>query len=162
MEEVIEVFKKLNIEYSIMRHPAIFNRKDEEKLNGIKFEGECCKNLFLKDKKDNTFYLVSLPVTKKADLKKISEQIESHRLSFGNTDELQEKLNIKPGSVSILNVIGSPDTDVIFIIDKELLNVEKVTFHPNDNTASITFTPENIVKIMNNYNKKYMFIDVEA
>ena len=162
MEEVINVFKALNIDYSIIRHPAIFNRKVEEMLKDIKFEGKCCKNLFLKDKKANVFYLVSLPVTKRADLKRISDMLHSHRLSFGNESELYEKLHIKPGSVSILNVIGAPDTDVIFVVDKELLNESKVSFHPNDNTASITFAPENIAKIMDNYNKKYMFLEVEA
>ena len=41
------------------------------------------------------------------------------------------------------------------------MGLEKVSFHPNDNTASISFAPENIEKIMNNYNKTYMFLEVE-
>lgn len=161
MEQVEQVFKELNIEYKLIRHPAVFCRADEYKVKDIKFDGVICKNLFLKDKKDKTFYLVSLPAHKRADLKKISDGLKSHRLSFGNEEELWDKLHIKPGSVSVLNVIGAPDTDVVFVLDKELTTLDKVSFHPNDNTASICFEPKNIEKIMENYNKNYMYLEVE-
>lgn len=161
MQEVIDVFEKLNIEYKLVRHPAVFGDKDSEKVKNIDFGGVICKNLFVKDKKANKFYLVSLPKDKRANLKKISDEIGCARFSFGNDEELWEKLHIKPGSVSILNVIGAPDTDVTFVIDKDILNIPKVSFHPNDNTASVVFEPSNIVKIMENYNKKYMFLEVE-
>lgn len=161
MEEVINVFNSLNIDYNLIRHPAIFSRADEDKVKDIKFDGEVCKNLFLKDKKTKSFYLVSLPANKRADLKKISDGLNSNRLSFGNEEELWEKLHIKSGSVSVLNVIGAPNTDVTFVLDKEIMNYNKVCFHPNDNTASISFKPENIAKIMDKYNKKYIFLEVE-
>ena len=161
MEEVLKVYNLLNIDYNLIRHPAIFCRADEEMVKDIKFDGEVCKNLFLKDKKTKSFYLVSLPASKRADLKKISDGLKCHRLSFGNEEELWEKLHIKSGSVSVLNVIGAPNTDVTFVIDKEIVNYDKVAFHPNDNTASISFKPENIVKIMDKYNKKYIFLEVE-
>lgn len=162
MEEVLNVFKELNIEYKLIRHEAIFNRKDEEKVKGIDFHGEVCKNLFVKDKKNNCFYLISMPVSKRADLKKIAEELNSDRLSFGNEDELWKKLHIKPGSVSVLNVIGAPDTDVVFILDEKLKEIDKVSFHPNDNTASISFDSCDITKILDKYNKNYMYLEVEA
>ena len=105
--------------------------------------------------------MVSLPVEKRANLKKISDELESARLSFGNDDELWENLHIKSGSVSVLNVIGAPNTEVTFVIDKDILNLPKVSFHPNDNTASICFSPNEITKIMDKYNKKYIFLEVE-
>ena len=37
MQEVLDVFEKLNIEYNLIRHPAIFCRADEEKVKGIDF-----------------------------------------------------------------------------------------------------------------------------
>lgn len=161
MEEVIDIFEKLNIEYNLVRHPAVFGKADDEKIKDIDFGGVVCKNLFVKDKKANQYYLVSLPKDKRANLKKISDEIGCARFSFGNDEELWEKLHIKPGSVSILNVIGAPDTDVIFVIDKDILNIPKVSFHPNDNTASVVFKPDNIETIMKEYNKQYMFLEVE-
>lgn len=162
MEEVLNVFKTLDIDYKLIRHVAIFNRKDEELVRNIDFDGEICKNLFVKDKKNNKFYLISMPVSKRADLKKIADELNSDRLSFGNEEELWEKLHIRPGSVSILNVIGAPDTDVTFVIDENLKNCERVSFHPNDNTASISFESKNLTKILDKYNKEYLFLEVEA
>jgi Ala-tRNA(Pro) deacylase len=161
LEQVLDVFKKLNIEYNLVRHPAIFSRADEYKVKDIDFNGVKCKNLFVKDKKGNQFYLVSLPVVKRADLKKIADELGCSRLSFGNEEELWEKLHIKSGSVSVLNVIGAPKTDVIFVIDKDILNYSRVSFHPNDNTASVSFNPINIEKIMKEYKKEYLFLEVE-
>ena len=162
MEEVIEVFEKLNIEYKLVKHPALFGVADEYKVKDIDFCGIKCKNLFLRDKGKHNYYLVSLPVDKKADLKKISDGLGSSRLSFGNEEELWEKLHIKPGSVSILNVIGAPDTDVTFVLDKELVGAGFVSFHPNDNTASIAFDEKNIKTIMDEYNKTLLFMEVEG
>lgn len=161
MQEVIDVFENLHIEYKLIRHPAVFSKADDYKVKDIDFGGVICKNLFVKDKKANKFYLVSLPKDKRANLKKISDEIGCARFSFGNDEELWKKLHIKPGSVSILNVIGAPDTDVTFVIDKDILNLPKVSFHPNDNTASVVFSPSDIEKIMKQYNKQYMFLEVE-
>ena len=81
---------------------------------------------------------------------------------FGNEKELWDKLHIKPGSVSILNVIGAPDTDVTFVLDKELVGAGNVSFHPNDNTASIAFDSDSIKTIMDEYNKTLLYLEVEG
>ena len=82
-------------------------------------------------------------------------------MSFGNEEELWDNLHIKPGSVSILNVIGAPDTKVTFVIDKNIENIDRVSFHPNDNTASISFESKNLKRILDKYNKEYLFLEVE-
>ena len=161
MEEVLDVFKSLDIEYKLVRHVAIFNRKDESLVKDIDFGGVCCKNLFVKDKKNSKFYLISMPIDERADLKKIAKELNAERLSFGNEEELWDNLHIKPGSVSILNVIGAPDTKVTFVIDKNIENIDRVSFHPNDNTASISFESKNLRKILDKYNKEYLFLEVE-
>ena len=48
MQEVLDVFKKLNIDYKLIRHPAIFCKADEYKVKDIDFGGVKCKNLLLK------------------------------------------------------------------------------------------------------------------
>lgn len=162
MEQVFEVMKSLDIEFDTVYHEAVFGKADHHKVENVDFKGEICKNLFLKDKKNNKFYLVCLPVAARADLKKVENGLKSDRLSFGNDKELMEKLNITPGSVSVLNVIGAPDTDITFVLDKEFKNIEKVSFHPNDNTCSVAFKPIEIEKILNKYNKAFMYLEVEA
>ena len=105
MQEVIDVFENLHIEYKLIRHPAVFSKADDYKVKDIDFGGVICKNLFVKDKKANKFYLVSLPKDKRANLKKISDEIGCARFSFGNDEELWKKLHIKRASVRISSAV---------------------------------------------------------
>ena len=159
---VYDLFDKLNIDYTVKNHNAIFSEKDGFGIPESEFEGIICKNLFLKDKKGTKFYLVSLPLHKRANIKEIEKLLSIKKLTFGNEEELYDKLKIKSGSVSILNIIEAPNTDVIFLIDKELLNYEKVCFHPNDNTASISFDTCALEKILNFFNAKYEYINMKG
>lgn len=159
-EKVYNFFDKLNLKYKVFDHKAIFCEKDsfgiEENLEGI-----VCKNLFLKNKNNPTkYYLLSLPLHKRANIKEVQNIIGVKKLTFGNENELFNTLGVKPGSVSILNIIERPDADVTFLIDKELFEYEKVCFHPNDNTSSITFYSKDLIKILENFNTNYDVINI--
>lgn len=158
--QVYDFFDSLNIDYSVVNHKAIFSEKDSDGMDE-KCEGVICKNLFLKDKREETkFYLVSLPLHKRANIKELEKKLGIKKLTFGSKDELFEKLNILPGSVSILNIIDAKDTDVIFLVDSELLKFDKVCFHPNDNTSSISFRSSDLEKILKYFDVEYEFIEM--
>lgn len=158
-EKVYEVFKKLGIKYDVISHPAAFTCEDIND-DEIKFDGVVCKNLFLRNKNKSNYYLICTPLNKKIDIKQIEKSLEESKLSFGSEDRLKEKLNIERGSVSLLNIIGIEETDVIFIIDKCIMENNKVGFHPNVNTATIIFSTQDIEKILRFYNVKYKFIEI--
>lgn len=158
-EKVYDILKKLQINYEITEHPALFTAEDSEKY-GVTIDGVDCKNLFLRNKDKSQYYLVSLPLEKRANLKELQNVLKESKLSFGSDEALYEKLGIKSGSVSVLNIIEIEKTDVKFIIDKNLLKVKKVGFHPNENTVTIIFNPNEIEKILKKYNAKYEFIDL--
>ena len=156
-EKVYAVFDEMGIPYEKVDHPAIFSQADNEK-RPIDIDGVILKNLFLRNKSKSKYYLFVLPLEKKADLLALQQAIKESRLSFGNEDKLAEKLNIKKGSVSLLNIIGVESTDVVFLIDKEVFEYEKIALHPNDNTASVVFSPEDIIKILEAYVAEYIII----
>ena len=158
-EKVLELFKKLKIDYQLVEHPPLFTCADHDKY-GIKIDGLDCKNLFLRNKEKSQYYLVSLPSEKRLDQNKLQKTLGESRLSFGNESVLFEKLGIKSGSASLLNVINTKNSDVIFIVDKELSGHSKVGFHPNVNTATVLFNPKNIEKIFNHHKAKYVFLEL--
>lgn len=158
-EKVYAVFDELKIKYKKVEHPPLFKAIDNDKYN-IVFDGMICKNLFIRNKDKSNFYLVSMPLKKRMDLKDLQEKLGESRLSFGNEDELSNKLKTKSGNVSLLNIIEIEDTDVTFVIDSDVLKVDKVGFHPNINTSTLLFTPQSIEKILKKYNAKYIFIDL--
>lgn len=160
--KVIEAFNKLNIDYELIYHDKIYKSSDGVGKK-IDFKGAtCCKNLLVKEQSGinkGKLYLISLAIDKKADLKEIANKLNIARLTFANEDELIENLGIRSGNASILNIIEKQDTFVTFIIDNNLLNCKKVAFHPNDNSMSIIFKPNNIEKILKEYNAKFYFVE---
>lgn len=158
-EKIYRIFSDLKIPYEKIEHPALYSGEDNQKYN-ITFNGTICKNLFIRNNNKSQYYLIILPLEKQTSLKDIQTLLNENRLSFGSETALEEKLKITPDSVSLLNIINIETTDVIFIIDKSLQNQEKVCFHPNINTATVLFSPIYIDKILNNYNVKYLYMDL--
>lgn len=165
VEYICNVLQKMDINYSVIKHKAIFSENDtEEDL----FEKNIVigKNLFLRNEKKTKYYLFSLPLTKRANLLELAKLMDEKRFSFANENELKEYLNITPGSVSYLNVITAEKDnikykDVTYIIDGELLKAHKIGFHPSDNTATIVTKSDTIEKVYNNYGVKYYIIDIQ-
>lgn len=158
-EKVYKLLENLNIDYEKVNHPALYTAEDNEKYK-IKFNGIVCKNLFVKNKDKSHYYLITMPLEKRVSLNNIQEKLHETRLSFGHEDLLFEKLKIRSGAVSILNIIEVENTDVRFIIDKSLLKVNKVGFHPNVNTSTVLFAPKEIETILKKYNSQYEFIEL--
>ena len=157
-EKVYEYLKKLDIEFKIYNHPALYTCADNDKY-GLVFDGIRDKNLFLRNKNKSKFYLVSMPEIKALDLKTLALKLGESKLSFANEEQLFNKLKIKPGMVSFLNIVEA-EKDVIFIIDEDLLKGEKVCFHPNDNTATVTFSGKDIKKILQDFDVEYKLINL--
>ena len=143
--EILEVLDKLNIKYEIQEHKPAYT-VDDLKDVFLNMEGIGCKNLFLKDAKNNLF-LYTLPEDKRADLKTLPEKINSKRLSFANENDLQTYLGLIPGAVTPLGIINDKEKKVTAVLDKELKN-NKVLIHPNRNTATISIKYDDLIKFV--------------
>jgi Ala-tRNA(Pro) deacylase len=156
---VYALLDSLGVTYETVDHPALFSAADniphEININAVIF-----KNLFLRNKNKSRYYLYSLPIHKKADLLALQHLMGESRLSFGHEDALWEKLHIIPGSVSILNVVDAPGTDVTLLIDKEIYDAPRFGVHPNDNTATVILTPEALIRILDAIGVTYRFIEL--
>jgi Ala-tRNA(Pro) deacylase len=158
-EEVYSLFRQLGIEYRIVEHPPMFTQTDNEK-HRINIGAMIFKNLFVRNKDKSRYYLLSLPLEKRADLLALQKLLGESRLSFGDEDTLSEKLNIRSGSVSFLNVIGAGDTNVTFLIDQSVFDHERIGVHPNDNTATVIIAPQDISKILDHCSAEYRFVEL--
>ena len=159
-ERVYALLDKLKIEYETVEHPAMFSAADnelhEKDINAVIF-----KNLFLRNKDKSRYYLYSLPIMKRADLVKLADFIGETRFSFGNENELWEKLHIRAGSVSPLNVIDAQGTDVEILIDCEIFERKRFGIHPNDNTATVILAPDDLIAFLDAVSCRYRIIDMK-
>ena len=129
----------LGISYTSHEHPAVFTA-DAAAEHWAGLDGTAVKNLFLRNKKGDRHYLVILGIEKQADLKQLVKVIGDDRLSFGSPERLMARLGLTPGSVSPFGLINDAAKSVTVIIDADLKNSERLIFHPNINTASVTIS----------------------
>ena len=138
-QRVYAELARLGITFESYEHPAVFNSEDVDKYWRA-IPATPVKNLFLRNKKGNREYLVILGVDKRADLKQLVKIIGDDRFSFGSPERLMQTLGVTPGSVSPFGLLHEGSTHVLVIIDQDLRQAERLIFHPNDNTASVTIS----------------------
>jgi Ala-tRNA(Pro) deacylase len=107
-----------------------------------------CKNLFLRNQKGDRYYLVVLPEDKRADLRRLADEIGDGRLSFASPDRLMLKLGLTPGSVSPFGLIHNVEHDVRVVIDKDLEAADRLTFHPNINTLTYVISGDDFRRFL--------------
>jgi Ala-tRNA(Pro) deacylase len=139
LTQVSAALDALDITYDVYRHPPVFTAEEAaEHWAGI--DATRVKNLFLRNKKGDRHYIVILPIAKHADLRQLVRVIGDDRLSFGSPDRLMARLGLTPGSVSPFGLLNDPSRSVRVVIDRDLKSVERLIFHPNINTASLTIS----------------------
>lgn len=151
---IYDILKKLNIKYEEIEHKPVFTSIEAEFIKE-QIEGIGVKNLFLKDTKEN-YYILLLQDSEKADLKTLSKNMNTH-LSFGSEEKLKELLNLTKGSVTPLGIINDKENKVTILINKNLTN-QKLLFHPNINTKTISIEYEDLIKIIDYVNHNYKVI----
>lgn len=157
MDFVLQYLDDLKIEYEIVYHPAVFTTEEADKyVEGM--DGVLSKTMFMAGKKDRNFYLFIMDELKKLDIKKMNNIIDD-KLHFGKEKDLMDKMKLKPGSVSIFGLLNNSEHDINIYIDKDVINEEKITFHPNDNTATIFITIKDMLKFLDSLDYKYHIID---
>ena len=135
-EGVLEALKELGLTWEIDEHEPVYTIEEMEKL-GLHKKGVIVKNLFLRDAKGKRHFLVLLPGDKHADLKSISEKLSCPRLSFASEDRLMRFLGLTKGAVTPLGVMNDAGHAVEVVVDRALTTAAKLGVHPNDNTATV-------------------------
>ena len=137
-DKLMSVLSSLDIGFTIHTHPPLRTVEDAKAFRGD-LQGSHIKNLYLRDRKKRNFLLLA-EEDKAIDLKGLSNQIGSDRLSFGSADRLFEILGVRPGAVSPFTLINDPDHKVQLILDSDLADQSYVFAHPlvNDMTLGVS------------------------
>lgn len=144
--ELLAYLAELGIKYENTPHPAVFTAEEGEKY-WKNIPGMHCKNLFCKDAKGKLWLIVA-PALKRVELKAVPALIGSKRLSFANEKLLFETLGVHGGSVTPFAIINDGENRVGVVLDKEMMEQEKINFHPLTNTATTTITPADLMTFM--------------
>lgn len=157
-KQVYEILDQMNIKYDIVDHPPAWTTKEaDEYIEGR--EGVRSKTMFMSGKKNRRFYLIILDDRKMLDIKKVNDLV-GDKLSFGKEGQLKEKMNIAPGCVSIFGLLNNSEKDIEVIVDVNLKNEEIITFHPNDNKATIFIKMEDMYRFLDEMKSNWIFADL--
>lgn len=154
-----ECLDKMGIEYEYYEHPeaptieiaAQFYRGEDTTL---------CKNLFFRNHKGNRHYLVIMDSRHQMDIHSIEKMLRQGKLSFASSERMMKYLGLRPGSVSLFGLVNDKDHEVTLFVDKGLVNVKKVSFHPNDNHASLVISSSDMFKFIENIGNEWQVVDL--
>lgn len=156
-DRVYKLLEKLGIVYELHSHPAVFT-VDEALRHWQDIQGAHPKNLFLRNDKGKRHYLVIVDHAKQADLKSLQQQLGSSRLSFASPRRLEKYLALTPGSVSAFGLINDASHHVEVVIDRDLMDHNYISFHPNINTATLTITTADFKKFLDYCGNKVRYL----
>ena len=158
---VFHALNTLGIQYELYEHPAVFTA-DDAAAHWKDIPGTPVKNLFLRNKKGDRHYLVILGIEKEADLRHLVKLVGDDRLSFGSPERLMKHLGVTPGSVSPFGLIHDAGRAVRVIVDSDLRAADRLIFHPNDNTASLTISGADFLRFLDHRGNAVRWINLQA
>lgn len=133
---VFAALDALSIPYIRLEHEATATMEDCVAI-GKALEGDICKNLFLCNRQQTAFYLLTMPGDKPFHTKDLSAQLGTSRLSFAPPEKMEELLNTHPGSASVMGLLFDTDRQVRLVMDRAVYEAEYFCCHPCDNRGSL-------------------------
>ena len=146
-QELLNRFAELGIAADTVEHEPVFTVAQSRPVKA-RIPGAHSKNLFVKDKKGRLFLITAKDETP-IDLKRVHEAIgASGRVSFGSADQLRALLGVEPGSVTAFAVVNDRDGQVTMILDANLMEHERVNFHPLVNSMTTGVHRDDLLKFL--------------
>ena len=148
----------LSIAHEIYEHQAVFT-VDESREIKADIPGAHTKNLFLKDAK-GAYWLLTVPAEARVDLKALPGAIGCKRVSFGKAEDMERLIGIRPGSVTPLAMINAEVDSVAVVLDAGLAASERVNVHPLRNTATISLSGANILRLLKSWGHAPLIVTI--
>ncbi len=161
MTDIYQFLNDNEIEFERFDHPPVYTVNDVKRL-ASDLPGVKTKNLFLRDKKGQRHFLVSVPAEKRVDLKRLADALESTKLSFGSPDRLKKHLGIDPGAVSLLAIMNDSEGAVEVFVDKETWEADMFQYHPLVNTSTLTIKKDALKRFLEKDGHSYRIITVPS
>lgn len=150
-KDLEKYLEELGIETVSVDHPEVFTV--EEMMPHVQhLSGAVTKNLFLKDKKKKSLWLVSTRHDRQVNLNDLAKKLGlgSGNLRFADEAIMVEKLKVGQGCATALALFCDKDQNVKFVLDSDLVQGghERIYFHPMTNAATMGLKPDDLLKFL--------------
>ena len=158
-ERVFDFLQQQGIEYTFYTHPeapTIEIARQYWHNDGSKH----CKNLFFRNHKGNRHYLVVFDSEQTLAIHDLEHRLKQGKLSFASEQRMERYLGLKPGSVSPFGLINDTENHTHLFLDKKLLDYPSLSFHPNDNTATVVISQQMFAKYLAAVGNSFEYIEL--
>lgn len=159
IEKVLAFLSTNGLEHTYYTHPeapTIDIARQYWQNDGSKH----CKNLFFRNHKGNRHYLVVLDCERDLDIHDLEKRLHQGKLSFASPQRMEKYLGLAPGSVSPFGLINDTENHVHLFLDKNLRNETSLSFHPNDNRATVVISQQEFMRYLSIVGNTYEFIEM--
>jgi len=155
--EVISYLSKQNIAFELHEHPPV--PTVEEALPYWKdINATHCKNLFFRNHKGNCHYLVILDHRRKLNIRDLEQKLKQGKISFASPKRMERYLGLGAGSVSAFGIINDHENHVHLFLDEALQSAKHISFHPNENNATLVISFAYFLRFLESSGNSYEFI----
>lgn len=159
IDKVLGYLNEKGLEYSWYTHPeapTIEIARQHWKQDGSKH----CKNLFFRNHKGNRHYLVVLDCERDLDIHDLEKRLHQGKLSFASPQRMEKYLGLQPGSVSPFGLINDTENHVHLFLDTNLQQQDSLSFHPNDNHATVVIAFKEFMRYLDIVGNSFEFIEL--
>ena len=159
MQVVFDFLDSHQICYSWYEHPeapTIEIARQHWHRDGSKH----CKNLFFRNHKGNRHYLVCFDCEQSMAIHDLEHLLHQGKLSFASEQRMERWLGLKPGSVSPFGLINDTENHVHLFLDSKLRDYPSLSFHPNDNRATVVIELSEFLRYLEIVGNTYEFIEL--
>ena len=137
--ELLQFLNDNHFNYQRLEHLPVYTCAQAERLRPVT-AAVSTKNLFLCDKKGRNFYLAVTACEKNLDFKQLAVQLGVAKLRFGSELNLERRLGLSRGAVTMLGLVNDLDHQVALWIDAEVWQGGHFLCHPLVNTATLVLS----------------------
>ena len=154
---VLSYLNDRNIPYDLYEHPPV--PTVEEALPYWKdIDSAHCKNLFFRNHKGNRHFLVILDHRRQLNIKDLEQKLKQGKISFASPKRMERYLGLGAGSVSAFGIINDHENHVHLFIDEGLQSSSCISFHPNENNATLVISFASFLRFLESSGNSFEFI----
>lgn len=158
-QEVYEFLQAQGVTYEVTEHKAVYNMDELTEVE-LPYPEADAKNLFVRDDKKSSYYLITVRGGKRVDLQEFRKVYGTRRLSFASAEDLERLLGLFPGSVTPLGLLNNAEKNVKLFLDSDFGEDDLIGVHPNENTATVWLKAGDLVRLIREHGNEVEAVEL--
>ena len=158
-QEVYEFLQAKGVTYEVTEHKAVYNMDELAEVE-LPYPEADAKNLFVRDDKKSSYYLITVRGSKRVDLQEFRKAYGMRRLSFASAEDLARLLGLFPGSVTPLGLLNNTEKNVKLFLDSDFADDDLIGVHPNENTATVWLKAGDLVRLIREHGNEVEAVEL--